>query len=276
MSGNKVRTKTRKIARYLLNGKLYRNLFHNLVTYRRFKKSPIVLGGSPRSGTTLLMSILDAHPEIHVIPFETAVLNFRPTERRLFRNEHPHFWFCRLQVKAYLFATRLKTTANRWCEKTPRNILNVEEIIRMYAGNVKIINIYRDGRDVVASRHGTLGYIATPELWRQSVLAARKAEGAPFFLSVRYEDLIRDPKESLERIRSFLQLEAPFNLDSWIDRTSVKAGTSLLTGKYMPYELRNISSTSIGNWTKSESPYVKEFLASRELMELNRSLGYEG
>jgi hypothetical protein len=175
---------------------------------------------------------------------------------------------------AYLFSTRLKGTADRWCEKTPRNILNIEEILKIYSNEVKIINIYRDGRDVVASKHGSLGYIATPALWRDSVLAAREFEGRDFLLSIHYEDLIRNPKDNLHKIRQFLNLKAAFDLTDWVKKSSVKAGRSLLTGRHMPYDLKDITKGSIGNWTVSSSPHVKDFLASAELMDLNQSLGY--
>jgi len=265
-----------KVIRFFSNKLLYKYFFHNIRTVRKLSKSPIVVCGCPRSGTTLLISILDSHPKIHVIPFETGVLNYRAKHKRVFKNEGLHFAFSKFQILAYLFSTKIKNTANRWSEKHPFNIINVSEINRMYRNNIKIINMIRDGRDVVSSKHKRLGYIATPKLWYKAIQEARKFELKDNFISIRYEDLVLNPQKELEKVVKFLDLECDFDMNDWVTKSSIAVNLkkSIVTGKEMPFELSHIKANSIGNWKKKVSPYIEEFLNSPDLMNLNNSLGY--
>src|SRR5215469_2339379 len=43
-----------------------------------FNKRGLFIGGCPKSGTTLVMSLLDSHPELVVLPEETSYLEDRP------------------------------------------------------------------------------------------------------------------------------------------------------------------------------------------------------
>ncbi len=44
----------------------------------KFNKRGLFIGGAPKSGTTLLMSLLDNHPQLVVLPEETSYLEDRP------------------------------------------------------------------------------------------------------------------------------------------------------------------------------------------------------
>ncbi len=132
----------------------------------------------------------------------------------------------------------------------------------------------RDGRDVVSSRHGVLGFIAKPDLWRRAVVEAKKNQALDNFTSIKYENLVHQPEVELSALQAFLGLKFPFDLNDWIDKSSIKLKKSILTGRDMPFKLEEITRNSIGNWQRSESPHITEFLNSPELMRLNRELGY--
>jgi len=221
------------------------------------------------------MSILDSHPEIHVIPFETSVLQSRPIEKRVFRTESLHYFFTRIQLGLYLFSGKIKSTAIRWSEKTPLNILNTDEIRRIYRSKVQFINIVRDGRDVVSSYHKRLGYMVRPELWMKCVEAGQENSKLSDCISIRYEDLVNTPNETLAAIQDFLSLEEPFNVNTWTASSEISRNRSLINGKKMVYNLAALNAESIGKWEKSFSPWLTEFLKTPRFLEKNRELGYD-
>jgi hypothetical protein len=82
---------------------------------RRFKRAPIILGGCPRSCTSLLLSVLSLCPNIYCIPEETWA--FYDTDSL------PEF---ALYVQKWLWPKippGTETMYQRWCEKTPMNVL---------------------------------------------------------------------------------------------------------------------------------------------------------
>lgn len=271
-----IRSKIYKIKRFLGNHVFYRNLFYNVNQYRKLRKPPVIICGCPRSGTSLLMSILDSHPEIHVIPFETALFQNRPLQKRVFKGTGAHFLFTKFQLRLYLFSGVIKQTAVMWCEKTPLNILNVQEIDKLFNGRVKFIYIYRDGRDVVASFHHRFGFMVSPQLWEKCVIAGKCLGKKTNFFTIKYEDLVQNPKIAMAEVQSFLSLSLEFEMEDWLDRTSVKGfmnspvndnlGASIISAE--------INVNSIGKWKNSDSPFVPEFLSNPTCMMLNRSLGY--
>jgi len=272
-----LKSKLGKVGRFLLNADLYRYFFYNTMQATRLTKPPVIVCGCPRSGTTLLMSMLDSHPEIHVIPFETSVLQKRPMHKRIFKSAPLNDEFTKLQLSLYLFSGKIKKTANRWCEKTPLNILNVEEINRMYQSQVKFINIIRDGRAVVASKHSRLGYMVKPELWYTCVSEATRLESMPNFISIRYENLLSDSDACLAGIQKFLELESKFDSSSWMAKTRIKGKVpNLVNGKVEGSLITGAVDVSrTRSWEKSESPHLKEFLAYDKYITLNHQLGYD-
>lgn len=44
---------------------------------RDFNKRGLFIGGCPKSGTTLLLALLDGHPQLAVLPEETSYLEDR-------------------------------------------------------------------------------------------------------------------------------------------------------------------------------------------------------
>jgi hypothetical protein len=163
----------------------------------RFHRAPIILGGAPRSGTTLLLAVLGSHPSIYSIDYETASLHPRVRPLKLLK-------FLLLESKTEL--RRIPKEKTRFCEKTPGNVLQGSEIIDLFHGEVKIINIFRDGRDVVTSRHPLRPeeFWVKIETWCHYVERGLALDHFPQVMSIRYEDLVAEPEETLKRVCSFL------------------------------------------------------------------------
>ncbi len=181
--------------------KLYKS---NGKKYRKLNRTPIIIVGAPRSGTTLLLAILDAHPLIQSIPTETNIL----LTPRSFHWSHLNRIKKSLEVLSALPDKNLKVTADRWCEKTPKNIHHLDQIIKEFGKKGKIIHIVRDGRDVILSKHPLYPdqYFVKPEEWIDDVSKGLKWNMHPSVYLVRYEDIVLQFKTTIESLCNFLKL----------------------------------------------------------------------
>ena len=116
---------------------------------RRFTRPGIVIGGSGRSGTTLLLSILAAHPSIFAVDHETYA--FCPHEFEDKPESPANFQLYRLYTPLAL--SKMSATVTRWAEKTPRNVHFLAAILDYFGDDVRVLHLVRDGRDVITSRH---------------------------------------------------------------------------------------------------------------------------
>ena len=191
--------------------------------------APIVVGGCGRSGTTLLRMMLDSHRRICCGPesslfrrraIDVAWLanrfNFPPAEVRAIYDSapsRPAF------IETFAALCLRKAGKARWAEKTPRNISRIDAIFRAFPG-ARFVHVLRDGRDVAASlrmhpRHKVVDGRLVPldtrkpiagcaRRWVRDIEGSRRWWGDPRFLTVRYEDLVLNPRPALERLMVFV------------------------------------------------------------------------
>ena len=208
---------------------------------------PFVVG-APRSGTTLLRLMLDAHPDL-AIPPETyfvpkAAKQWRRVERLRNRNASPrdrffeavteHTRWPDFHMDADAFRRRLdeerpqdvgeavrifyrlyaeREGKPRWGDKTPfyvRRMAIIQEIIP----EARFIHIIRDGRDLTLSIKGLWfgpnSIDEAAEFWISRIEEGRaQAPGLSHYMELRYEDLLEDPDTQLRRICEFVDL--PFD-----------------------------------------------------------------
>lgn len=241
----------------------------------QFDDPPIIIGGCGRSGTTLLLALLGAHPEVHAIPHETRLFclfaeqSQDPVERReLF--EHPDFSTeARLAQLAKLLAKdSIRPSARRWCEKTPRNVLCFDEIAESFGGRVKLVEIVRDGRDVVLSRHPLQPDKSwtSPARWVRDVAAGRRHAERLNVHTLRYEDLVREPQTTLATLGAYLGLERLDEFDDWREQTNIQR-----SGAWRASEVQPLSTAAIGRWrAQPDHPKIRALMAepgARELLE---------
>lgn len=205
---------------------------------------PIVIG-APRSGTTLLRFMLDAHPAI-AIPPETGFLaatalfdcdissaaalhrlitTFPPDApawddhgvdaddlRRELEQLRPYDAGEGFRAFYRLYARRQDKP--RYGDKTPMHTEHVALIERLLP-EAHFVHIIRDGRDASLSLR-RMWFAPAQDIpglaayWRRLVRAARSAgERANAYIEVAYEDLVRHPQRTLEAICKFIDL--PFD-----------------------------------------------------------------
>ncbi|MEO1400868.1 MAG: sulfotransferase [Cyanobacteria bacterium J06635_1] len=198
--------------------------------------SPIFIVGVPRSGTTLLASMLSAHPTIAISP-ESHFLNYwlpiwghLPLDafwqKLLQSNRFSYFGidadavWSRAQTKGQpthrtLFESMLEIYAAqlnkvRWGEKTPMHYQHLDQIFDWYP-NASVLWLLRDPRAVVSSllrAHWASDYTdENARLWDQSLRDYERYWCSNVRVKqVRYETLLTQPQTCLKQICEFLDV----------------------------------------------------------------------
>lgn len=208
---------------------------------QRVPPFPVIVG-VPRSGTTLLRLMLDAHPQL-AIPPETGFLlseqisndQTLPKERARLLTQYPEnapAWadFAMDTPELIGAAAALPADASvgevlrlfygqyaahhgkpRAGDKTPIYLTHMRRIAK-HLPEARFIHILRDGRDVALSWQQTW-FAPERELpslvrrWAQMIAEARMQASDVNYLEIRYDHLLTDPARELQRICRFIDLE---------------------------------------------------------------------
>ena len=230
-------------------------------------QSPIFVVGFPRSGTTLLEQMLDAHPKLqsmderpffHILADQLAEFGAHIPEDLGNLSQQD----CDELRKGY-FLLACSKVPRRWdaqlVDKNPMNMLWLPMIHRLYP-EARFILALRHPCDVILScymqnfRSNVLasacanmeklarGYVEAMEHWLHHVHIFN-----PNVLVSRYEDLVADPRTRLESIAEFLHLEdAGSMLD--FDQRAIEKGF-IATPSYTQV-IEPVSSRAIGRWQR--------------------------
>ncbi|CAG5084303.1 sulfotransferase family protein [Parvicella tangerina] len=219
----------------------------------------IFIVGSPRSGTTLLQSLVASHSWIQTFPESHFFYNMGDTgrlrkflhlantvaskstiqrwltecDRRDLANYLPDGATYSAHVKAFVYLLDRMTRENNkqiWVEKTPLHLHYIKYIER-YVETPLFIHIVRNGVDVVSSVYD----IANNDLnkwggnrslehcinrWELDIRLSANELGKENHFFVRYENLVANPVQSLEHLFKFLRIE--FEKDILVRRISEK------------------------------------------------------
>ena len=210
---------------------------------------PVFIIGSERSGTTLVLAILACHPRIAVPEVTWYYPRFRPYLHTYgdlgdidnfatlahemayglrvplwnMDDANPATFGAEIAARALDFEqsfagvfsamfARYSETVNkpRWGEKTPGNVLYIEQILQDFP-NAQFLYIYRDCRDASAefidSQFGPTDAYSAAVMWRdgqQAVKPFRESLAADQWFNIRYEDFVREPVTTLQNMCQFL------------------------------------------------------------------------
>ena len=268
----------------------------------RERYRPFFIVGSGRCGSTLLRAMLEAHPGVHIPP-ESALVSLMREYRwysRLPWNvvlrivlaplAYERAWapwelplgplfreLAAVPGRARNLATVLealyrlhvkqhKPTAVRWGDKTPPNTAALPTLQVVFP-DLQVIHMLRDGRDVVQSflRVSDAGLPYFARAWLRAVRTARAfgARHPAQYLELRYEDLVREPRATVERVAAFLDLafdERMLRHHELDVRLGDVERHPRLQGVQQP-----VYQTSVGRWRTA--------LDARQIVELDRLLG---
>lgn len=234
---------------------------------KQFTKPPVLIGGCGRSGTTLLLSILSAHHELFCHPKELGFFSsVEILDSGKVKTPRMH------RIYQSLAFNKVPKKANRWCEKSPSNIRHIEKIDAYTNGNFKFIEMVRDGRDVILSRHPTAPdrYWVEPRRWVRDVGVGLEYKDHPKVHTVRYEDLISDYELTITRIGNFLEIELTEELLNWHEHA-----TATKNRAYVGKTVSKLSGSSVQKWKDPKfADRVKELMDYPGAVELLKYHGY--
>ena len=233
---------------------------------------PFFVIGFQRSGTTMLRLMLNNHPRL-AVPHESGFitvfyrrlaeygdLNRRENAARLLedisryhlvqRGGHvvdideilasPISTYADLVSAIFSVYAKHKGKA-RWGDKTPFYTPDVDILWKLFPGS-RIVHLVRDGRDTAVSMRGiswgSRSIARLAEDWRWKTTVAHKVGSVlgEHYLEVRYEDLVRNPEQTLRTICSFLQepycqemLAYPASADQEVPKESQKWHATSIT-----------------------------------------------
>jgi len=238
----------------------------SMINHPKFPKPPIIIAGCGRSGTSLLTSVLSAHPRIFAIPLETSA--FCPTA------------YSRLDLKAsfelekveqYLDDVDIPSEVHRWCEKTPKNILFLGRILDYFGKEVRIINIVRDVRDVILSQHPHNPKIpwVSLERWITEVKAGITFDFHPQVIVVKYEDIVTRFQQTIMTICCFLDEDLDPRLLNWHKYSTVRKHSA------WDGEIKGLYADSAGKWRQPQyKNKVASVMSDSEAVSLLKHYGY--
>lgn len=280
---------------------------NNEIAQEPFK--PIFVVGCPRSGTTLLQLLLDAHQAVAIAPetffierfwlkrelygdlnndenFENLIKNIAATpefkEMELELNHFREAAWEKERTYASLFQLLLEQFAHLRGvkivgEKTPNHLLYVETLQQFFPES-RFIHIIRDPRAVVSSwkkvpwSKGSLEKDA--RVWRKYMRTAREYPSSmkSAIFTVQYENLIFETEKNLRAICHFLGLEYDPMMMSYYSKESKLV--NVVREPWKANSKKPISRVAVERWKTELSP-AQIVEIEKEVWDEMKRLGYQ-
>ncbi len=250
-------------------GRLLKPLLEKLgksLVEKHFVQPPVVIGGCPRSGTTLLLGALSAHPELYCLPFESRI--FRKWQKDREGNPWPANIY---RLYRHVLFNRIPP-GKRLCEKSPVNVRYFGQIDTFYRSRVKMVHVVRDGRDVVLSEHPRQpgrSWVSV-DRWVRDVRIGWDQRHKENLYTLKYEDLVSEPIHTLENLCNFLELPFTESIKDW------HTHRQLTEHKGVGGALGKMRTASVRKWEgREDTPGLEAFYADERAVRLLDELGYE-
>lgn len=177
----------------------------------------ISISGCGHGGTTLLATILGAHPNVLLIDKETK-------------------WFLGLgplaigrvnKARDFMARSNHDSTVKWVLEKTPRHVFRIPYIRSLFPKTPFVVMV-RDPRDLVASIAKRIGdFEGAMVRVRLDLKAVNRVAGDKDVLVIRYEDLVRDFEKTIQKVTKHVGL----NFDERMAKFSDSAPTWFNVGE---------------------------------------------
>lgn len=256
----------------------------------------IFIVGCGRSGTTLLKSILSAHPDIYVSPetfFYTSIVPKAPKRTDLLDFVVSRWWIADAGITRDRMLKHLPDKYgaddvfralmavfgddHRNCvigEKTPNHVNHLREI-RVAFPEGKFIQMMRDPRAVLASykkaKVGTNQVYGIINEWAKAANVYLENCNNNDFFCIRYEDLVTDPQSVLKKLFDFVGVDWDEGVLNFHNRA--ERGYSVEQAHHIN-TMRPIFHSSLESWRKGISLGELAVLESK-LGDLMEKVGYE-
>jgi protein-tyrosine sulfotransferase len=255
-----------------------------------WKSDPAVILGPPRSGTTLLRRLLNAHPKIcsppepYVISSCARFLRDEPTARGVPVGPVTGLWYSGFDEEYLLDKLRglideiysdicVAAGKPRWVDKDGFTFFYIDQVERLFGDSCRYVCIIRHGFDVAISLeelYNRLGgypqecheYIrrypivleAWAHLWADVMarLLRFSADHAASTLLIRYEELTADPMATMAEVARFLgeSYQPEYLQAALADRADVGLGD------WKTYEKDSVEPGNSLRWRSQPQPVV--------------------
>ena len=271
----------------------------------------IIIGGAPRSGTTLLQNMLDCHSDILGGPEFLHLPDIIELRKKL-RTSLDRKWInlicsyedvddrIREMIEGFLISFADKENTRLLCEKTPESVLVFSELAEVLP-DARFIHVVRDPRATIASLLEVGKKAAqrgkTPPIQTRNLNVAIKCvkqclekgldaveKVSDRLLTIRYEDLASEPEAVTKKICHFLDLEWQPELCAPSDKKHIGEQAITVNSNEIWYDKksynRNPTTESLEKWKQSLSPthqiaIFNAFGSDSRLSELGYSLSIE-
>jgi protein-tyrosine sulfotransferase len=253
---------------------------------------PIIIGGSHRSGTTLVRRLLNGHPRIYCPPeikFHKDLLGQFPNDPiahgRLGASMAAHglpenVWldeFGRAFIRCFELAAA-RNGKKRWADKNPENTINIRHWDRLLGRDFDFILVVRHPFDIIASIDEIKMNRSIPTNFEDRVEHVRTyiesglnycAENPLRSSIVRYERLVSDPRATLKEMLARIgeEFDAAMLANPGTDRHGRGLEDPKAPGRHQ------ISQENVRRWARDFTPDQVERLHT-ELGALMGRLGY--
>lgn len=269
--------------------------------------------GAPRSGTTLLQSLISSHSQFFSPPETSFFFNIIPllgnqyaypdcpideNEIKIIKNDFQRMTGIAPNIDATVApGTTIKDAFEnllsafnrdrkpRWIEKTTNHARCMLTIRRFYP-QAKFVHLIRDPVDCVASMANIrptslsdfrISYISSyyefARLWKKNVVSVLRYPDRENVLHIFYEDLVLRPRVTLGQICAFLGV--PF--EEHLMETFHESAASLFSQESCPWQNDNLvpgfHTDAVHKWRRKLPPQ-KVWLIQKYTQDLARYLGY--
>jgi hypothetical protein len=270
------------VTSYLSNPKMIpSNIMYRMVNKPSSAKHIFVIG-APRSGTTLIQSVLSFNQQITSFDEETGFFMYRDLFSNRYENiEEKQFKKIvdestdMVSLFDAISKCKIEISEHAVCflEKTPQHVLYLSTLLKLFP-NSKFINVYRDVRDSSLSALKFAGIEQGKDLetfvryWQKCVKARLRVQSENI-LDVKYECFVSDPKNELIKVMRFLGIKfeeyqlSPENFSR--NKRAGNVGFKKLANK--------IDGKSVRKWETEQSAENLNLIWKLAKKELNQ-LGY--
>lgn len=238
--------------------------------WRRPVRGGIHICGCGHSGTSILTRLVGAHPLVHPIPGESGIA--KKERFSIYSEAISRFWEQTDQTNKLI-----------WVEKTPKHIRHLGFILNAAPAS-KIVLISRQPLDAIASmkrRYGSFRKALRRWCHDNTLLLRWKPSNQVYFL--RYEDLVREPRDTLTQLMTYLGLEfveAQLNYHQKTVAWYSEANSAQAPSQEADH--KSLRNQQINQPLFSSSGAYREILTAREIEIVNNrcrriasDLGYE-
>ncbi|MFT6883354.1 MAG: hypothetical protein ACI83W_000384 [Marinoscillum sp.] len=241
------------------------NHFGRAKVERHFTEPPILVGGCGRSGTTLLLSILSAHPSIYAIPYEAdAFTNWKNDNGSLIPTRLDRF-------HRSILKGEVSKNQNRWCEKRPANVNHIQPILDYFGPKAKFIHLVRDPRAVCTSYHPSdaNNYWIPIDRYVQDVSNGLLYKDHPQVYTLKYEDLVLGTDQTMAQLCQFLEIDHSAELKDWSNHATVRQHNA------WNESVKPISVDSLSKWKDlRHSTIINDLRRNKSILKIMDTLGY--